>query len=205
MNTIEVKWWIKKFQEKISSEKSYLTDLDQAIGDGDHGHNMARGTAEAVKVLEAKTFTCPGNVLKAVAMTFISKIGGASGPLYGSAFLKISQTLGIEETIKDALFISALREGEKALRQRGKAVLGEKTMIDVWSPVVAELEKANSLNHEKMRATAESCMKATEILEAKKGRAAYLGKRSVGHIDAGAYSSYLLFLSLAETLAKRGE
>jgi len=195
--------WLKKFDSKIQANKELLTDLDQAIGDGDHGINMSRGLLEVVKMLESKSFDTIGDVIKGIAMTLIGKVGGASGPLYGSAFLKMGTIIGMKERLSDQELLEGLREGEQAIIHRGKASVGEKTMVDVWSPLLADFANTTEIDWEKFKSLAHEKMQATKGLHAKKGRAAYLGARSVGHIDPGSMSSYLLFESLAETMMER--
>ncbi|WP_280768104.1 dihydroxyacetone kinase subunit DhaL [Salipaludibacillus daqingensis] len=192
--------WLEKFDEKIQVNKDLLTDLDQAIGDGDHGINMSRGLTEVMKTLESKSFQTIGDLIKGVAMTLIGKVGGASGPLYGSAFLKMGAKIGAKEQLSDEELLEALKEGEQAIIQRGKASVGEKTMVDVWSPLLEDFSQETHINWEDLKVAAHEKMTGTKDLHAKKGRAAYLGARSVGHIDPGAMSSYLLFESLAETM-----
>lgn len=192
--------WLHRFEKEITTHKEELSDLDQAIGDGDHGINMARGVKEMKKLLEEKEFQVPGEVLKAVAMVFIGKIGGAAGPLYGSAFLKMATEAGMKETLTTKELLTVLRAGKSAIQQRGKAEAGEKTMLDVWMPLLAEYSGAEQVDWEEWKEKAASLRDATKDMHAKKGRAAYLGARSVGHIDPGAASSCLLFTTLAETL-----
>ncbi|WP_416149814.1 dihydroxyacetone kinase subunit DhaL [Salipaludibacillus sp. HK11] len=196
--------WFRKFDEKIQANKNTLTDLDQSIGDGDHGINMSRGLTEVIKTLEGKSFDTLGELSKAVAMTMIGKVGGAAGPLYGSAFLKMSIKMGTNIKLSDVELLDVLKEGEQAIIHRGKSSVGEKTMVDVWSPLLAEFAETSAINWEEFKTLAHKNMLATKELHAKKGRAAYLGERSVGHIDPGAMSSYLLFESLAETMIEGG-
>ena len=179
------------FNEKIQDQKAYLSDLDTPIGDGDHGANMARGMAAAVESLAAKDFASAAEVFQAVSMQLISKVGGASGPLYGSAFM------GMAKAEKDGKDLSeVIQAGLDMIQKRGKAVPGEKTMVDVWSGIPISLQSGD-LTREMIG----SLVEATKDLKATKGRASYVGERSIGHIDPGSASSGLLFEALLETEA----
>ena len=191
MDAARAKKWMQLFNEKIQSQKDYLSDLDTPIGDGDHGANMARGMAAAVESLAAKDFASAAEVFQAVSMQLISKVGGASGPLYGSAFM------GMAKAEKDGKGLSeVIQAGLDMIQKRGKAVPGEKTMVDVWSGIPVSLQSGD-LTHEKIG----SLVEATKDLKATKGRASYVGERSIGHIDPGSASSGLLFEALLETEA----
>ncbi len=191
MDAARAKKWMQLFNEKIQDQKAYLSDLDTPIGDGDHGANMARGMAAAVESLAAKDFASAAEVFQAVSMQLISKVGGASGPLYGSAFM------GMAKAEKDGKGLSeVIQAGLDMIQKRGKAVPGEKTMVDVWSGIPLSLQSGD-LTHEKIG----SLVEATKDLKATKGRASYVGERSIGHIDPGSASSGLLFEALLETEA----
>ena len=191
MDAARAKKWMQLFNEKIQDQKAYLSDLDTPIGDGDHGANMARGMAAAVESLAAKDFASAAEVFQAVSMQLISKVGGASGPLYGSAFM------GMAKAEKDSKDLSeVIQAGLDMIQKRGKAVPGEKTMVDVWSGIPVSLQSGD-LTHEKIG----SLVEATKDLKATKGRASYVGERSIGHIDPGSASSGLLFEALLETEA----
>ena len=191
MDAARAKKWMQLFNEKIQSQKDYLSDLDTPIGDGDHGGNMARGMAAAVESLAAKDFASAAEVFQAVSMQLISKVGGASGPLYGSAFM------GMAKAEKDGKGLSeVIQAGLDMIQKRGKAVPGEKTMVDVWSGIPVSLQSGD-LTREKIG----SLVEATKDLKATKGRASYVGERSIGHIDPGSASSGLLFEALLETEA----
>ena len=191
MDAARAKKWMQLFNEKIQDQKDYLSDLDTPIGDGDHGANMARGMAAAVESLAAKDFASAAEVFQAVSMQLISKVGGASGPLYGSAFM------GMAKAEKDGKDLSGvIQAGLDMIQKRGKAVPGEKTMVDVWSGIPLSLQSGD-LTHEKIG----SLVEATKDLKATKGRASYVGERSIGHIDPGSASSGLLFEALLETEA----
>ena len=191
MDVARAKKWMQLFNEKIQDQKDYLSDLDTPIGDGDHGANMARGMAAAVESLAAKDFASAAEVFQAVSMQLISKVGGASGPLYGSAFM------GMAKAEKDGKDLpEVIQAGLDMIQKRGKAVPGEKTMVDVWSEIPLSLQSGN-LTREKIG----SLVEATKNLKAIKGRASYVGERSIGHIDPGSASSGLLFEALLETEA----
>lgn len=178
--------WLLLFNDKIQENKQLLSQLDAEIGDSDHGNNMARGMEAVKTILAEKQPSTSSETLKLVAMTLLSKVGGASGPLYGSAFL------GMSQKINEGL-LPALSSGLMAIKNRGKSTINEKTMIDVWQPVVEHLEN-QTLTVDEIMAFAEN----TKSILATKGRASYLGERSIGHIDPGAYSSALLFIAMLE-------
>ena len=191
MDAARAKKWMQLFNEKIQDQKDYLSDLDTPIGDGDHGANMARGMAAAVESLAAKDFASAAEVFQAVSMQLISKVGGASGPLYGSAFM------GMAKAEKDGKDLSeVIQVGLDMIQKRGKAVPGEKTMVDVWSGIPVSLQSGD-LSREKIG----SLVEATKDMKATKGRASYVGERSIGHIDPGSASSGFLFEALLETEA----
>lgn len=182
------KKWLLLFNEKIQTNKDYLSELDTPIGDGDHGGNMARGMAAVVENLEGKDFANSAEVFQVVSMQLLSKVGGASGPLYGSAFM------GIMKAEKEGTsLVDAVQAGLDMIQKRGKASVGEKTMVDVWAGVVEAIRR-EELTKETIRALVES----TKDMKATKGRASYVGERSIGHIDPGSYSSGLLFEALLE-------
>ncbi|CAM3329131.1 dihydroxyacetone kinase subunit DhaL [Vagococcus fessus] len=188
MDATAIKKWLELFTVKVNEEKAYLSDLDGAIGDGDHGMNMARGTTEMQAAMEAKNPETPADIFKLAGMTLVSKVGGASGPLYGSAFI------GMAKAAKDSDDLAEiLKAGLDGIQKRGKAEIGEKTMVDTWAPVIASLENGD-LTIEKV----EEIVEATKPIIATKGRASYLGERSVGHLDPGAVSSGYLFKTMIE-------
>lgn len=180
--------WMNRFNEKVQEKQVYLSELDTPIGDGDHGGNMARGMDAVVNELKDKEFSSAGDVFKVVSMQLLSKVGGASGPLYGSAFMGIAKAEQEGETFADAV-----KAGLEMIQKRGKAEVGEKTMVDVWTPVLNDAEKGQ-LTIEKIQ----SYVQATAPLKATKGRASYVGERSIDHIDPGSYSSGLLFEAYLE-------
>ncbi|MBC1565698.1 dihydroxyacetone kinase subunit DhaL [Listeria booriae] len=191
--TYNTKWavqWLQDFSERVIQNKQLLSDLDQAIGDGDHGINMARGLTELQKTLVEKEPTSVKDTFKTAGMTILSKVGGASGPLYGSAFLAMSKAIDTD-TLTETQLIEALEAGLAGIEHRGKSHAGEKTMIDVWEPVIHALRQDELTSD-----VIEAALQKTKDLKATKGRAAYLGDRSIGHLDPGAYSSSLLFQAL---------
>lgn len=193
--------WLDKTNTKIQANKAYLTSLDQAIGDGDHGINMARGFNEVVKKLESEdVYESVADVMKDVAMTVISKVGGASGPLFGTAFLKMAVVFKGHDPVDYPTFLKGLEEALQGVKKRGKADVGEKTLIDVWSAVVKQLKKTDNFQADLMVSTAKEAMEETKGTLATKGRAAYLKERSIGHIDPGSTSTYYLFEALAEVI-----
>lgn len=173
-----------------------LTDLDQAIGDGDHGLNMKRGF-EAVladmPVLRAKALP---DMMKAVGMTLVMKVGGASGPLYGTLFMEIGKALPAEPSRAD--IVAATRRAIDAVKARGKSETGQKTMLDVLEPVHAAL--AAGADGAELKATAASAAESTVPMLATRGRASFLGERSVGHMDPGARSSSLMIAAAVDAL-----
>ncbi|MFD2629847.1 dihydroxyacetone kinase subunit DhaL [Oceanobacillus kapialis] len=195
--------WMKRTNEKMQENKSYLTTLDQPIGDGDHGINMARGFQEVENKISQGTYETPADVLKDVAMTLMSKVGGASGPLFGSAFLKLSTAVKGTDTVDGELFAKALDQAAAGVKQRGKADIGEKTMIDVWVPVAEALKEEPNFSAELLEDTAKQAMENTKEMLATKGRAAYFKERSQGHIDPGSASSFYLFEALSDVIKER--
>lgn len=185
--TVAVKW-MTLFNQKVQEEKDYLSELDGSIGDGDHGANLARGMAAALEALNSTEPQSAAEVFKAVSMALISKVGGASGPLYGSAFMGMMKA---EQAGQD--LAGVLEAGLDMIVKRGHAQVGEKTMVDVWSPVV-EAVKKNQLTNDFI----DQAILSTKDIVATKGRASYVGERSIGHIDPGSQSSGLLFKALLE-------
>jgi len=200
--------WVRSTAAVIEEHAAELTRLDSAIGDGDHGTNMNRGFKAAVQRLDGlegdQDF---GSMFKAIGMALIGKVGGASGPLYGSLFLGMGKELGSETEVEDERLAAALRAGYDSVVARGKAQLEDKTMLDAWHPALEALDAALAEGKElgpaldEAAAAAEAGMKATIPMIARKGRASYLGERSVGHQDPGATSSYLLVKTAADRWA----
>ncbi|MDP4084815.1 MAG: dihydroxyacetone kinase subunit DhaL [Bacillota bacterium] len=197
----EIKQWLQQLSQTLQNKKEYLTDLDQAIGDGDHGLNMARGFKEVSVKIENTSYTDLGLIFKDTGMTLLTKVGGASGPLYGTAFIKCATVLTGKVTMNVSELTDALEAALNGIQARGKANLFDKTMIDVWEPVVSYLkDHKDSVDWEDVMRLSNEKMEATKDLEAKKGRASYLGKRSIGFIDPGATSSAYFFTELSKVL-----
>ncbi|MBC1450384.1 dihydroxyacetone kinase subunit L [Listeria welshimeri] len=185
--------WLNDFGERVQENKQLLSDLDQAIGDGDHGINMARGLSELKKAFTEKDPADLKDVFKTAGMTMVSKVGGASGPLYGTAFLNMSKAVD-SDTIDAIGLTKVIEAGLEGIEKRGKSHAGEKTMIDVWEPVVHALHQEDLTDD-----VVDAALQKTKDLKATKGRASYLGERSIGHLDPGAYSSALLFHAMLQT------
>nr|WP_202485195.1 dihydroxyacetone kinase subunit DhaL [Streptomyces sp. SID4985] len=185
----------------IDREASRLTALDSAIGDADHGSNMQRGFAAVVTVLEKEAPDTPGGVLTLAGRRLISTVGGASGPLYGTLLRRAGKALGDADEVSEEQLAEALRAGVEGVRTLGGAAPGDKTMIDALVPAVDALGDGFAA----ARSAAEEGAVATTPLLARKGRASYLGERSIGHQDPGATSSALLIAALAETAEASGE
>lgn len=190
--------WLQKLATVFEENKDELTRLDSPIGDADHGTNMARGfnaVAEKIPTYSSKNIS---EILKDVGMTLVGTVGGSSGPLYGTMFLNMNTAVWDLETLTPAQIAKMFERGLEGVMQRGRAEPGEKTMVDALSPAVDALKSAveseKSLADALQAATvaAETGMKATIPMEARKGRASYLGERSIGHQDPGATSIYLL-------------
>jgi phosphoenolpyruvate---glycerone phosphotransferase subunit DhaL len=195
-----VRAWIGDYAAAIGEQRQELVRLDTAIGDGDHGTNLARGMRAAVEKLSSTEGDDIGALLKAVGMALVSKVGGAAGPLYGTLFLQMGTATAGQSELDLAGWTAALEAGVKGVQARGKAELGDKTMIDALAPAVEALKSGSELG-DALRASADAAragMEATTPLEARKGRASYLGPRSVGHQDPGATSSHLLLRTAAD-------
>jgi phosphoenolpyruvate---glycerone phosphotransferase subunit DhaL len=206
-DSVDVTAWLREFARLIAEHKDELTELDSAIGDADHGTNMDRGMTAVVKTLdEGAGGETPSAVLKQAGMKLVSTVGGASGPLYGTAFLRMSAAAGDAPDLDAATFAKAVRAGLEGVVTRGKAVAGDKTMFDALSPAADALDAAvadgKSLTDalQAAVAAAEKGRDATIPLVARKGRASYLGERSAGHQDPGA-TSVTLLLTAAATAA----
>ena len=199
--------WVRRFAELIAQERDHLTELDSAIGDADHGTNLDRGMTAAVAALDELGPVGAGPMLTKVGMTLVSTVGGASGPLYGTLFLRMGTTLGDVTDVPPEQVAQAFRAGLDGVVARGKAVAEDKTMYDALAPAVdaldAALEAGLALAEAlgQARDAADAGRDATTPMLARKGRASYLGERSVGHQDPGATSTALLVAAAAETLA----
>jgi dihydroxyacetone kinase-like protein len=198
----QVRDWIRRFADAVSEHRAELVRLDSAIGDGDHGTNMDRGMKKALEKLDGMDGGDIGADLKAVGMALVSSVGGAAGPLYGTLFLQMGSATAGKDELDLGGWTAAVEAGVKGVQARGKAEPGDKTMIDALLPAIDALRDGGELGEalERSAAAAEEGMKATIPMEARKGRASYLGPRSVGHQDPGATSSYLLLRAAAETL-----
>ena len=206
IDTAALDRWIRAFATAIADNEEQLTRLDSAIGDADHGANMVRGMKAVVAKLGESPPANPGALLKQVGMTLVGTVGGASGPLYGTFFLRMATAAGDAEPLDQAAFAAALRAGVDGVVARGKAEAGDKTMYDALAPAVDALDAALGGQNASgaLRAAADAAAAgrdATTPLQARKGRASYLGERSVGHQDPGATSAALLIEAAAETLA----
>jgi phosphoenolpyruvate---glycerone phosphotransferase subunit DhaL len=203
----QVSDWIRAFAAVVAENREYLTELDSAIGDADHGINMNRGFQAVLGKLDAGDSADIGAMLKTVGMTLVSTVGGASGPLYGTLFLQMGTSAAGKSDLSGDDWAAALAAGVAGVQRRGKAELGDKTMIDALVPAVEAVRSAladGSTLDEALRRSAEAAqegMTATIPLVARKGRASYLGERSAHHQDPGATSSWLLLRTAAEALA----
>jgi phosphoenolpyruvate---glycerone phosphotransferase subunit DhaL len=201
--------WVGSTASVIEDQAAALTKLDSAIGDGDHGTNMNRGFKAAVQRLESVEDEDFAGVFKAVGMALIGKVGGASGPLYGSLYLGMAKELGDATEVEDERLAAALRAGYDSVVARGKAQLEDKTMLDAWHPALEALDAALAGGKElgpaldEAAAAAEAGMKATIPMVARKGRASYLGERSRDHQDPGATSTHLILQTLADVVNGR--
>ncbi|BCB73978.1 dihydroxyacetone kinase subunit DhaL [Phytohabitans flavus] len=198
--------WIAAIAAAVAEQADYLTQLDSAIGDADHGVNLNRGFTAVVTALDTADPRTVAEVLVKTGTTLVSKVGGAAGPLYGTAFRAIGKALPADSSTVDAAELGvALRAGLAAVQKLGAAVPGDKTIVDAYGPAVAAFEEAADDGlPAAARAAAEAAaegMRATTELHARKGRASYLGPRSVGHQDPGATSTWLIFQALADVAA----
>jgi phosphoenolpyruvate---glycerone phosphotransferase subunit DhaL len=200
--------WMKRFAAEVAENRGYLTKLDGAIGDGDHGTNMDRGMKKALERLEATDGDDIGASLKAVGMALVSSVGGAAGPLYGTLFLQMGQATAGRSELDLAGFTEALDAGIQGVIKRGKAEPGDKTMLDALGPALDALRSAGGDDVagalERAAEAAREGMEATVPMVARKGRASYLGERSAGHQDPGATSSHLLLKTAAEAAGSGG-
>lgn len=205
MTKSQVLQWLENCNHAMSEQRDYLTQLDSDIGDGDHGLNMQRGFSKAMEKVTTVADKDIGTILKTVGMTLLSQVGGASGPLYGTLFIKGSQSAVGKEEISTEELTAVLKNGVDGIIARGRAELGDKTMCDVWLPVLTALETADkslslAQQLEAVLKTANESLVATIPMIAKKGRASYLGERSAGHQDPGATSTTLMLKALYEAV-----
>jgi dihydroxyacetone kinase-like protein len=196
--------WLEALQKVFAENRQQLTDLDAAVGDGDFGISLDRGFTAVQAELSANPPADLRTVFQNVATILIKTMGGSSGPLLGTFFLRAAATCADQSELGPADVVALFQAGVEGLQQRGKAALGDKTMMDAWIPAVdamrGALESGNGLTEilAKGTAAAEAGMRATIAMQARKGRGSYLGERSVGHQDAGATATYLLFKTAAE-------
>lgn len=201
--------WIELAAAQVAEQRDYLVDLDRAIGDGDHGENMDRGFKAALEALGQAQPGSVAEVLKTVAKTLMSTVGGAAGPLYGTAFLRASKAAGDGEL--DGAGVAAVIAGAlDGIQARGKATTGEKTMVDAWTPALEAARAAAESDSdpvavlEAAATAAEAGAAATEPMRATKGRASYLGERSIGHLDPGAVSTSLILRAAVRAAGEAG-
>jgi dihydroxyacetone kinase-like protein len=198
--------WIERYAAQIAEQKDHLTQLDSEIGDADHGANMHRGLQAVLAKKSELQGKDIGALLNVVAMTLISTVGGAAGALYGTFFLQASAVAGPKNELSPSEFVSILEKGLAGIVLRGKAAIGDKTMVDALQPAIKickqSVQAGEPLNQVLTKAVdaAETGLKSTIPLVAKRGRASYLGERSIDHQDPGATSTVLLFKAAAETL-----
>ena len=198
--------WLEHTAAVLNDNKDYLTQLDSPIGDADHGINMSRGFKAVLGKLPSVADKDIGNILKTTGMALISSVGGASGPLYGTFFMRSGAASLSKEELNNEDLLQLFFDGVDGIVQRGRPQLGDKTMFDAWAPALEAMQAAFVNGHDVITAlrstvtAAEEGMKNTIPLQAKKGRASYLGERSIGHQDPGATSSYLILKALLETL-----
>ena len=208
MDTNVFRAWITLAAGVIEANRDHLTQLDAAIGDADHGINLARGFAAVLAALDTKPAATPGAVLILTGSTLISKVGGASGPLYGMAFRRAGQALGTAEEVDLAALGQALEAALAGVQQLGAAREGDKTMVDALAPATRALAKAVAEGTPRADALAAAAAAAAEgaaatvSMEARKGRASYLGPRSVGHEDPGAASTVLILTALRDVASR---
>lgn len=185
----KIKKAMNQFKEVIDNQKDYLNDLDRNIGDGDHGSNMQRGMDAVIEKINHSEYHDLSSLYKDIGMQLVSKVGGASGALYGTAFIEMSKS-----AVQESNILNQLLDAFEGIKRRGQSDVGEKTMLDVWGPVLNAIQE-RKLTEEVIIDSVEK----TKPMKATKGRASYLGERSIGHIDPGAQSSGYLFQSLLET------
>lgn len=196
--------WLENAAARFEQEKDFLTELDRQIGDADHGTNMQRGFHKVVDQLPDVADQDIGTIMKTTGMALLSSIGGASGPLYGTLFLRAAISTEAKEALDLAALTTMLSDGLKGIQQRGKAVAGDKTMVDTWLAIMDSLaQNQHAPLEEALRQAldaSEQGMLSTIDMQARKGRASYLGERSIGHQDPGATSSHDLFAELCRAI-----
>lgn len=207
ITTEDIVRWINQAAAVLHENRDYLTQLDSPIGDADHGINMDRGFKAVAEKLPTVANMDIGSILKTVGTTLVSTVGGASGPLYGTAFLRAGMATAGKNELYEADVVTMLEAALEGIKTRGKAQPGEKTMVDALTPALAAMKEAEQQNRGMSQLlrrgsdAAEAGVKATIPLLATKGRASYLGERSIGHQDPGATSSWLMLKALADICA----
>lgn len=206
--TLGIDWaqaWLRRSAEVVAEHRVELIELDRAIGDGDHGENLDRGFTAILEKLDSDPPATPGAAFKLAAMTLMSKVGGAAGPLYGTAYLRMASSVGDAPELDSAALAAALGAARDGIVTRGKAEVGDKTMIDAWTPAVdaADVAAANGESPSQiLKAAADAAQvgaESTDPLIAHKGRASYLAERAIGHRDPGAASTALILRAAADT------
>jgi len=210
MNAATVSTWMDEIAASVTAERDYLVQLDAAIGDGDHGINLSRGFRAVEAVFADRGDAAPGPLLILAGKTLVSNVGGASGPLWGSFLRQAGRSLGDAATFDGRSLVAALQAGLAAIVDLGAAQLGDKTMVDALDPAIKALARGvrdgRSLDDSlaEAAAAAEQGMRETVPMQARKGRASYLGERSIGHQDPGATSAALAIRALQRAVARTG-
>lgn len=206
MTREQVVTWLQRLAAVMSENKTFLTDLDAAIGDADHGINMDRGFTKVLEKLPALADKDVGALLKETGMVLLSSVGGASGPLYGTFFMKAGMALAGKQVLEVQDVLTLFETGTDGILSRGRAEPQDKTMYDVWKPVIEVMRGAVAAGGD-LGAALDACVAAAEAgvaatipLQARKGRASYLGERSMGHQDPGATSSWLMLRALRDVV-----
>jgi dihydroxyacetone kinase-like protein len=208
MDAATITSWMREIEASVRVERDHLVQLDAAIGDGDHGTNMVRGFEAVVQALDADTGSPPGKLLILSGRTLVSTVGGASGPLWGSALRSGGRVLGDQATFDSNQLVEVLAAALASVKDLGTAAVGDKTMVDALEPAVdtmrSRLQEGAALEEavEAAAAAAETGMRATIPLQARKGRASYLGERSMGHQDPGATSTALIMRALEKAVRR---
>ncbi|MGK0465484.1 dihydroxyacetone kinase subunit DhaL [Clostridium sp.] len=211
ITTVKLVDIVNKIADVMDENKAFLTELDAVIGDGDHGINMTRGFNAVREKLKISTSDKAGDILKSVGMTLVSNVGGAAGPLYGTAFMKAAVVVNDNETLDIVDFLKIMEAALEGIKLRGKATVGEKTMVDAVVPAINALQEGvtSKLNPVEILFNVKEAAKAgvefTKTIVATKGRASYLGERSIGHQDPGATSTYLILNVIYEEVKKLTE
>jgi dihydroxyacetone kinase-like protein len=208
MDAATISSWMREVERAVRSERDYLVQLDAAIGDGDHGTNMTRGFEAVVQALDGEANASPGRLLILAGRTLVSTVGGASGPLWGSALRSGGRVLADATTFDGPQLVEVLAAALVSVKDLGAAAVGDKTMVDALEPAVETLRREVAAGSELTEAlataatAAEAGMRATVPLQARKGRASYLGERSIGHQDPGATSTALIIRALERAVAQ---